>query len=386
MTIRKRLFISNILMIVIPAIISFATVWVSAITINLLSNGDMDILGRRGGGLYARTEDIVQAVLLSMLVIAFLCIIMFVTNRLLTKFVFIKIIQPLDLLSNGVQHISKGNLDYRIEYFVKDEFKPVCEAFNNMGAQLKTSDEEIKKNEQNRKELFASISHDLRSPLTSIKAFAEGLIDGVASTPEAQQEYLQIIKQKAEDVNNMVSQLFLYSKMDMGSYPTTPEKIDIGKEISDFVSASEEEYRTKGLSIKTTDLPVKMYVHADPLQLRSVFANILDNSAKYKPENTATATIYCMTADEAVNIVIEDNGAGVSDDALPKLFEAFYRADSSRTKPNQGSGLGLAIALKALERMGGNIRAENMSKGGLRVMMRIPKPEGDLTHEKNSDN
>ena len=378
MTIKKRLFVSNILMIVIPAFISFATVWLSAFMIDLLSDGEMDILGRRGGGLYARTDDIVQAALLSLAVVVFLCIIMFLTNRLLTKFVFSKIIQPLDLLSNGVQHISKGDLDYRIEYFAHDEFKPVCEAFNNMGTQLKNSAEEIKKNDQNRKELFASISHDLRSPLTSIKAFAEGLIDGVANTPEAQQEYLQIIKQKAEDVNNMVSQLFLYSKMDMGNYPINPEKIDIGEEIGDFISASEEELRVKGLFVKINEIPTGTFIYADPLQLRSIFANILDNSAKYKPKDTIEATIYCMAADEAINIIIEDNGAGVSDEALPKLFQAFYRADSSRTKPNQGSGLGLAIALKALERMGGTIRAENMSKGGLRVIMRIPKMKGEI--------
>ena len=372
MTIKKRLFISNILMIVIPAIISFATVWISAFIIDLLSDGEMDILGRRGGGLYARTDDIIQAVLLSLLVVAFLCVIMFLTNKLLTKFVFSKIVQPLELLSSGVQHISKGDLDYRIDYLVQDEFKPVCEAFNDMGAQLKSSAEEIKKNEQNRKELFASISHDLRSPLTSIKAFVEGLLDGIANTPESQQEYLQIIKQKTEDINNMVSQLFLYSKMDMGNYPTNPEKIDIGKEIRDFVSASEEEFKVKGLLIKTSDLPAESYIYADPIQLRSIFANILDNSARYKPKDTIDATIYCMTADEAVNIVIEDNGVGVSDEAIPKLFDAFYRADSSRTKPSQGSGLGLAIALKALERMGGSIRAENVNNGGLRVIMRIP--------------
>jgi signal transduction histidine kinase len=248
-----------------------------------------------------------------------------------------------------------------------------------MAAQLKASNEKIQKNEQNRKELFSGISHDLRSPLTSIKAFAEGLLDGIANTPEAQQEYLQIIKQKTEDVNNMVSQLFLYSKMDMGSYPTNPEKIDIGKEISDFVSASEEEFKVKGLTIKTTDLPCETYIYADPLQLRSIFANLLENSAKYKKANTAEATIYSMTSDEAVNIVIEDNGPGVSEDALPKLFDAFYRVDQSRSNPNRGSGLGLAIVLKALERMGGNIKAENATKGGLRVIIRIPKMKGELS-------
>lgn len=378
MTIKKRLFISNILMIVIPIIISIITVGASAFAFDLLIfDGEMEFLARRRRGMYDRTDDIVLVLLMTVFMVSLLFVIMFFTNRFLTKFVFSKIIQPLDLLSNGVQHISKGNLDYKINYVVQDEFKPVCEAFNDLGLQLKTSAEEIKKNEQNRKELFTSISHDLRSPLTSIKAFAEGLIDGIATTPETQQEYLEIIKQKAEEVNNMVAQLFLYSKMDMGNYPTNPEVLDIGKEIYDFVSASEEEFKARGLSIIINDLPVETYIQADPLQLQSIFANILDNSIKYKLENTVTATIYSMTADEAVNIVIEDNGTGVSDKALPKLFEAFYRADLSRTKPNQGSGLGLAIVSKALERMGGSIKAENLpNKGGLRVIIRIPKMEG----------
>ena len=142
------------------------------------------------------------------------------------------------MLASGVNQISEGNLEHQIDYSEDDEFKTVCEAFNNMAAQLKASTDEIRKNEQNRKELLAGISHDLRSPLTSIKAFVEGLLDGVADTPESQKEYLHIIKQKTEDINNMVSQLFYYSKMDMGNFPTHPETLNAAGEINDFVSAS----------------------------------------------------------------------------------------------------------------------------------------------------
>ena len=379
MTIKKRLFISNLIMTIAPFVISIATVIASISILNMVTNGEYVIRGGSGLRAVGLAEGDFQAILLTVAVILFFCSVVVLTNRLLTKFVFKKIIHPLEMLGEGVQHIREGNLNYKIEFSEQNEFKPICEAFNDMAAQLKASNEKIQKNEQNRKELFSGISHDLRSPLTSIKAFAEGLLDGIANTPEAQQEYLQIIKQKTEDVNNMVSQLFLYSKMDMGSYPTNPEKIDIGKEISDFVSASGEEFKVKGLTIKTTDLPCETYIYADPLQLRSIFANLLENSAKYKKANTAEATIYSMTSDEAVNIVIEDNGPGVSEDALPKLFDAFYRVDQSRSNPNRGSGLGLAIVLKALERMGGNIKAENATKGGLRVIIRIPKMKGELS-------
>lgn len=375
MTIKRRLFISNLIMTVAPFIISIGAITAGVSTMNILANGDYVIRGGGGpsSGAAQLTDNGFHIMLISLGVILFFCVVTFLTNRLLTKFVFKKIMYPLEVLADGVQHISEGDLNHRIEFTEQNEFKPICEAFNNMAARLKASEEKVQKNEQNRKELFSGISHDLRSPLTSIKAFAEGLLDGVANTPESQKEYLQIIKQKTEDVNNMVSQLFLYSKMDMGSYPTNPEKIDIRKEVKDFVAASQEDFRAKGLSIKITDLPTKTYIYADPLQLRSIFANLLENSAKYKKADTAEATIYCMASDEAVNVIIEDNGPGVSEDAIPKLFDAFFRVDPSRNNPNQGSGLGLPIALKAVERMGGNIRVENISKGGLRVIMRIPR-------------
>jgi len=360
-------------MIIIPVVISILTIWFGVFMINLLSDGEMEVLVRSGRGLASRTDDVRLVMIATFLVFGLMFLIMFLTNRLLTKFVFSKIVQPLELLSSGVHHISEGDLDYRIDYTEQDEFKSVCEAFNNMGEQLKTSAQEIAKNEQNRKELFAGISHDLRSPLTSIQGFVEGLLDGVANTPEAQEEYLHIIKQKTVDINNMMTQLFLYSKMDMGNYPTNPEKIEIGQEINDFVSASREDFKVRGLSIETNGLNSEAYIYADPLQLRSVFANVLENSVKYKTKDSVQSIISCALTDDLVYITIEDDGNGVSEDALPKLFDAFYRTDASRNNPNQGSGLGLAIVAKALERMNGSISAENKAEGGLRMVITIPK-------------
>jgi len=377
MTIKRRLFISNLLMTVVPFVISLATMFAGVSILNILTNGDYAFRGGGGGTRPAQlTENGLQTILLTGVIILFFTAIVVITNRLLTKYVFNKIMQPLKVLSDGVQHISEGDLDYRIDYSAKDEFNPICDAFNNMAAQLKSSIEEVKKNEQNRKELFAGISHDLRSPLTSIKALVEGLIDGVAAKPEAQQRYLSNIKRKTEDINNTISQLFLYSKMDMGNYPTNPEKIDIGKEIKDFVKASQEEYMTKGLVVKIVGLPSKVNVYADPLQLRSVFVNLLDNSAKYKKHDTAIAKIICSDESDNVRLVFEDDGMGVSEEALSKLFEVFYRTDPSRSNPHQGSGLGLAITQKTIERMNGSICAENVAGGGLRMIINIPKLKG----------
>lgn len=372
MTIKKRLLISNILMIVIPVIVSIATIIACVLVINFVTDGAVIemIEARQEAQTFQGAGNNQRIVIL--IFICF-CAVMFFTSRFLTRSVIRRIEQPLELLSNGVHQISDGNLDYKIVYSGNDEFKPVCESFNNMAVRLKASIEEVQKSEQGRKELLASISHDLRSPLTSIKAFVEGLLDGVADTPESQREYLQIIKQKTDDVNNMVSQIFYYSKMDMGNYPTHPEVLNVANEIQDFVSVSQEEYKSKGLLIELIGIPTKRYVLVDPLQLRSVFANILDNSAKYKDKDTVRASINCIEDNGIVRIIFEDDGPGVSENDLDKLFDVFYRSDPSRSEPHYGSGLGLSIASKALERMNGRIYAENINTGGLRMIVEIPE-------------
>lgn len=308
-----------------------------------------------------------------------------IANRFLTHFVFLKIKQSLDILADGVHEISDGNLDHRIIYEGKDEFTPVCEDFNDMAARLEQSVELTQKQEQSRKELQAGISHDLRSPLTSIKAYVEGLMDGVAKTPEAQTNYMRIIKTKADDIDRMVSKLFLFSKMDIGDYPYYPEMLDLAQEITSFVRATEEEYQAKGLLVSIEQMETGVSIYADPVQIRSIFANILENSLKYKDKDEAKASIFVQHEGKKIRIVIEDNGPGVPDEALSKLFDVFYRSDPSRSNPNRGSGLGLAIASKAISQMGGKIHAENRERGGLRMVIDLPIALKEEDDEKNID-
>ena len=228
MTIKKRLVISNILMVAIPAVMSLLAVAVCFAVFYVMFN---DVLmewleaEKAAGSLRAAAYEGLLAVAAA---IGFV-VLMVLTNHFLSRFVFRRIERPLAVLSDGVHQISAGNLDHRIVYGEDDEFRRVCDDFNGMAAHLQASIEQVQKNERNRKELLTGISHDLRSPLTSIKAYVEGLQDGVAATPEARRAYLDVVKQKTDDIIGMVSQLFLYSKMDMGNYPFTPERLDIGE-------------------------------------------------------------------------------------------------------------------------------------------------------------
>lgn len=327
-----------------------------------------------------RYEDIILFIL-GLIVILVILAIIILTNRFLTHFVFKRIILALDTLVYGVRQIRDGNLIYKIEYTEKDEFEGICSDFNEMAQRLLDSINVKQKDEANRKELIAGISHDLRTPLTSIKAYVEGLETGVASTPEIQKRYLDTIKNKTSDLEHIVSQLFLFSKLDVGEFPLYLEEVDIGNELFNMMVNIAEEYEKKGLTITLSQGIYDVYVNADLVQLRNAVINVLENSVKYKNKEQGQMKVSYGTDDKYVIIKLEDNGPGVPEEALEKLFDVFYRTDPSRSNPSKGSGLGLSITAKILEQLGGTIRAENVPEGGLAIIMMLPKHVGDRTSD-----
>ena len=316
------------------------------------------------------------AVFFGLFVVGVALLAVLLTNRFLTCFVFQHISGPLHTLAEGVRQIRDGNLAHRIAYGSQDEFQPICEDFNDMAARLRASVEQSQKEEEGRKELLASISHDIRSPLTSIRAYVEGLLDGVADTGEKQRAYLSIVRAKTMEIDEMVKKLFLFSKMDMGEYPYAPEKLNAGKEVGDFVRASKEEYRRRGLEVTVGYMPEDAIIEVDGIYFRSILMNLLDNSAKYRNQTVGQAYIAGKISGQNFVLSVDDDGPGVPEAALPKLFDVFYRSEPSRNNPQQGSGLGLAIVAKSAARMGGAIHAENLPGGGLRMTLQIPLAEG----------
>ena len=173
--------------------------------------------------------------------------------------------------------------------------------------------------------------------------------------------------------------------MDLGEYPYSPEPLDPAQEVAAVVAASREAYRQRGLSITVEPLPTGCQVLADPIYFHSILTNLLDNSAKYKDKATGQVTITGAVEGQDFCLTVDDDGPGVPPEALPRLFDVFYRNDPARKNPDQGSGLGLAIVAKSMERMGGTIRAENRPQGGLRMVLHIPCTEGGIDHETHPD-
>ncbi|MDR2136765.1 MAG: HAMP domain-containing protein, partial [Synergistaceae bacterium] len=224
-------------------------------------------------------EIMVNGVIASLVCSVFIILL---TNRFLTRFVFGKIVHALHTLTYGVHQIRDGNLNFRIDYQENDEFTAVCEDFNEMAARLLDSVVAGQKDEQSRKELIAGISHDLRTPLTSIKAYVEGIEKGVAATPDTYKRYIDTIKNKTGDLEHIIEMLFLFSKLDTGEFPYHIERVDLVSVVSEAVESLSDEYKSRGLEISLSRETEKVWVEIDAMQMRYIMINIFENSVKYK--------------------------------------------------------------------------------------------------------
>jgi signal transduction histidine kinase len=384
MTIKRRLFISNILMIVIPLIAYMVLAGATSIAVFNMRNNNPDLPMLREeyfmDSFSGYPNYIFLITIFWLAMFAIIAIIVFITGHRLAHAMTKNIITPLNTLVFGVTQIRDNNFSFRIKYHAEDEFRPVCEAFNEMAARLEIMTAERQKDEESRRELIAGISHDIRTPLTSIKAYLEGIETGVASTPEQRQKYFTTINSKVHDLEHIIKQLFLFSKLETSEFPVNEQKIEIGKFLIELAKELACEYEQRGLTLIMGGIIQDKYVSIDTVLFRSVIINILENSVKYKDTEQCRVEIECTVGNNTVEIRLADNGPGVPMGLLEKLFDVFYRVDPSRN--TKGSGLGLAISQKIIKRMGGALAAEQGSvaelaaKRGLVIVIHLPIASG----------
>jgi signal transduction histidine kinase len=328
---------------------------------------------------YRPNDDSLPASLIAVGILSFWILIILIlgTNFFLTRSMIQNIAVPLDMLSFGVKQIQNNNLDFRLEYKNNDEFLPICGAFNEMAERLGLMAAEHDKYEENRRELLAGISHDLRTPLTSIKAYLEGIEKNIASTGEKRAKYIATIRSKTNDMEHIINQLFLFSKLDINDFPLSLKNLDMRLFVRDVVSELSDDYFKRGLVIKLSGPPQNVSVNIDPVLFRNVIVNILENSVLYKTAERGYIEIGLGIAEALVEIRLADDGPGVPEESLGKLFDVFYRADPSRNTRggSPGSGLGLAISQKIVSRMGGSMRAELPGRG-LAIVIYLPLVNG----------
>ena len=282
-------------------------------------------------------------------------------------------LRPLNALTEAARRVEQGDYSQPVGTQGQDGFAEVCAAFDHMQQHLLAEREKNAAYQRARTDLVAGISHDLRTPLTSVKGYLKGLQDGVARTPERQAQYLDIAYRKACAMEKLLERLFYFSKMETGELPLHLERTDLGELVRRFVQESQEELGPKGVVLTLKGAPAPHPLRADTEQLYRVLGNLTDNAMRYaKAEHLElTLTVWRERAYERLRFA--DNGKGVPEEQLPHLFELFWRGDSARGSRNEGSGLGLYIVKHIIESHGGTVSARN--DGGLVFEIALPAEE-----------
>jgi signal transduction histidine kinase len=300
------------------------------------------------------------------------------TSLLLTYFVSRSIIRPLKQLEAAAQQIKDGDLSRQVVATTKGEIGQLSVAFEEMRLRLKTSIDQSLQYEENRKMLLSHISHDLKTPISAIKGYVEGIMDGIANTEEKRKRYMETIYRKASDMDQLIDELFLFSKLDLQTVAFDFKDVDIGRYLQHVMEEQRFDLDKSGIELHYT--PPEhgtVIVAADPDKLSRVFTNILNNSVKYMGQladlSRKEIRIKAEERGRYAFIEIEDSGPGIEREALPHIFERFYRAEQSRNSETGGSGLGLAIVKQIVEGHGGSVWAENAEQGGARFCIMLPK-------------
>ena len=272
--------------------------------------------------------------------------------------VYRSIAVPLVKLKKATQNIKEGNLDFVLDVEGKDEFSELCQDFEEMRRRLKESTEEKSLIEKENRELISNISHDLKTPITAVKGYVEGIMDGVADTPEKMDRYVRTIYNKTNEMDHLINELTFYSKIDTNRIPYTFNKLNVEDYFEDCSEEVGLELETRGIELVYANYVEKdVMVIADGEQIRRVIHNIIGNAIKYMDKPKGIIQIRIKDVGDFIQIEIEDNGKGIGPKDLPYIFDRFYRTDVSRNSSKGGSGIGLSIVKKILEDHGGKVWA-----------------------------
>ena len=312
----------------------------------------------------SRVNALISRHLLIDMMIAFLLILIF-TGIMLTRWIHKGVFDPINQLNIAMQEIKEGNFEYALETDAKGEIGDLYRNYEDMRLRLKESTEENKENEKQNKEFISNISHDLKTPITAIKGYVEGIMDGVTNTPEKMDKYIKTIYNKANDMERLINELTYYSGIDNNRITYNYHRINVADYFGDCVEEVGLDLESKNIQLNYSNLTQPdTLVIADPEQMKKVINNIISNSVKYMDKSHGVIDIRILDEVDSIHVEIEDNGKGIAQKDVPRIFERFYRTDASRNSAQGGSGIGLSIVKKIIEDHGGYIWATSKEGEG----------------------
>ena len=393
-TVKRRIFISNTLMILVTLgiflIVNLGIIKVYSESIeHEFEDTAVELMGDDGLEEMLETWTIKRnEFIILFMVDGILCILALVgVSQAFTRNLSRHILEPLDALNDGAERVQNKNLTEDILYVGDVEFEKVCTTFNKMQGHILAEQEKNHCYEKARTDMIAGISHDLRTPLTAIKGTIKALMDGIASTPEKQQKFLNAAYRRTGEMDTLLNQLFYLSKLETGNMPLSVQKINLTDFLAKYVYGKQEVLNPAQAEVRATLEECNLYTDLDPEQMQRILDNLIENSIKYSEQEPVEVEISLREQEDKLLLTVSDNGVGVPEEKLPHIFEEFYRADESRNK-KEGNGLGLYIVKYLVEAMKGNVRAEN--RNGLVISMDFPlKGRERMTQhgkqEENSD-
>lgn len=319
-------------------------------------------------------ERIIAPTFLKNMIYAIIIILVF-TGVLLSIWIYRDLVSPINELNIAMNHIKKGDFEYRLDREQKGgEIRELYNNYEDMRLRLKENAEEKVQRENENRELISNISHDLKTPITAIKGYVEGIIDGVADTPEKVDRYIKTVYNKACDMDRLINELTVYSGIDNNRIPYHFHKILVGEYFKDCIEEIGIDLESMNFKLDYVNLVAPdTQIIADPEQLKRVINNIISNSVKYMDKPQGKIEFRILDEVDSIRVEIEDNGKGIAQKDLQNIFDRFYRTDASRNSGTGGSGIGLSIVKKIIQDHGGYIWATSKEGEGTCIHFVIRK-------------
>ena len=357
MKLKTRIIVGFGMIILVPLLLFSASLYGLSHTKLAQHNSDSsEIVYDISMGVSANSKTQVKLIARDLLFTA--TVILVFTALSIGLWIYRSIATPLVKLKKATQNIKEGNLDFVLDVEGNDEFSELCQDFEEMRKRLKESAEEKIILDKENKELISNISHDLKTPITAVKGYVEGIMDGVADTPEKMDRYVKTIYNKTNEMDHLINELTFYSKIDTNRIPYTFSKLNVEDYFSDCAEEVGLELETRGIELVYANyVESGVQVIADGEQIRRVIHNLISNAIKYMDKPKGIIQIRIKDVGDFIQVEIEDNGKGIAAKDIVYIFDRFYRTDVSGNSSKGGSGIGLSIVKKILEDHGGKVWA-----------------------------
>ncbi|WP_237979821.1 HAMP domain-containing sensor histidine kinase [Bacillus thuringiensis] len=295
----------------------------------------------------------------------FLCV-----NSLLLFFSIRKLSRPMKKIQIGIKKMTEGDYSNKLQFQTYHEIEEIKNAFNYMAHELQIAQEEKIKSEENKKRLLRDITHDIRTPMTSIAGYSKALVDH-SMDEQQQKKYLTYIHDKSLQLDNLIQDLLHFTKLDNPVYKLDRQPEDITEFIKETIVTYYGEIEAKNFALDLQLLEHPSIIQLDRKQMERAIGNIIINALKYNPIGTKL-TISLSETEDTITLQIQDDGVGIPSDTINRIFLEFVRGDAARSSDG-GSGLGLAISKRIIELHHGEITAQSETDTGTRFIITLPK-------------